>query len=118
MFQIGHAGPARALVGEVERLVVVDGDDEVVITGGEAELGEFKHRTPLSGGDEEGAVGGDAAYGLDGVSLEEVEPFACEVVFWLVDQLEPEAVRAVGVAFCDGLPAYPRNGVGRHRDPR
>ena len=39
------------------------------------------------------------------MGLEQIEPFGSEAVFRLVDQLEPKAVRAVAVAFCDGFPA-------------
>src|SRR5690348_15551745 len=95
--------PGRALVREMERVVIMEGNEQVRI-GGKAEERQVLEAVPVRRTDHDDA--GRVRLADDAENLREqlIPWFAIELVVRLVEQLERDVARRLGEAGCDLLP--------------
>jgi hypothetical protein len=96
--------PLHALVREVERVIVVDRDDEVAVRR-QAQLRQGRNAVPFAGPDQHDAVGVRFTHRRQRARREPVPGLAVHAVVRLVEQFEQQLRRTVAVALRD-LPPH------------
>src|SRR5690554_2765475 len=88
---IGSFGPAGALVGEIKRVVVVDGEDQLRIVG-DLQCSQTSYTAPLRRADQHATFWVGLTYRLQRIGQVVVPQNGRELVVRLVQDLEQEAV--------------------------
>ena len=78
-------------MGEEEWVVAVHGDDQVLIVVGQPQATELVDAVPLTGPDEDRAIGVDLADAADGLGPDRVDHLGRRGILGLVQQLERQA---------------------------
>ncbi len=89
------AGPFRALMGELERAIVVDRGDQVAIVFGQLKGGQVADAVPTHRADNDLPRGIGGADYADCLTKHPVPLFGREVFVWFVEELEGQFGRIV-----------------------
>lgn len=87
---VAPGDPGGALMGEGERVVVVEGDDEALVVGWEDESIQVAEVVPLSGAEDDDAIGVGLADGGEGLRDQGVPAVVVESAVGFVEDFEGE----------------------------